>query len=266
MAGKRPSHGNDPPTGGKPSRKRPGSAGGSSLPGFASGASRSRQELTFGRQGGASHAPHPSRGGQDGTTRQANPDHFVPAPEAGFARYGRNDSDVPQYVRDVTPGRPPIDGDHEFGARVEGDVRPTRGREIRETDDGGYEQRPITSTGRAKTGYDQDLQLHPDFAPQGVRESLLPKVKVDSFYAHAEADVAWHMRQAAARGEPYDGVIVEDSTPCGSRTFDMDRQRVCDSLLPGMLPPGRTLTVWSTVDGGQTFYRKVYEGTGVHIK
>jgi len=29
-----------------------------------------------------------------------------------------------------------------------------------------------------------------------------------------------------------------------------------------MIARGSTLTIWATVDGGQTFYRKVIEGTG----
>ncbi|GAA3215069.1 hypothetical protein GCM10010532_041810 [Dactylosporangium siamense] len=36
----------------------------------------------------------------------------------------------------------------------------------------------------------------------------------------------------------------------------------CESTLADVIPQGSSLTIWATIDGGLTFYRKVYVGTG----
>jgi hypothetical protein len=80
-----------------------------------------------------------------------------------------------------------------------------------------------------------------------------------SFFSHPESQVAWEMRQP---GGPREATMVVDNTPCGSRSFDQARFDSCEAMLPGMIPRGSTLTIWATVDGGQTFHRRVIEGTG----
>ncbi len=91
-------------------------------------------------------------------------------------------------------------------------------------------------------------------------------VPPDVFFAHAESRVAADMRARAREGEPADAEVVLDNTPCGSRSFDSSYPLTCERLLPGMIPAGSRLTIWSTVDGGQTFHQKVIVGTGSLIR
>lgn len=60
--------------------------------------------------------------------------------------------------------------------------------------------------------------------------------------------------------------VVIDNSVCGSRDFDQHGYLTCDRLLPGAIPAGDTMTVWGSVDGGQTFFRKTFTGTGGLIR
>jgi hypothetical protein len=60
--------------------------------------------------------------------------------------------------------------------------------------------------------------------------------------------------------------VVLDNTVCGSRDYDLTRDLTCDRLLPGAIPAGDTMTVWGSVDGGQTFFSRTFTGTGSLIR
>jgi hypothetical protein len=60
--------------------------------------------------------------------------------------------------------------------------------------------------------------------------------------------------------------VVLDNSVCGSRSFDQQGFLTCDRLLPSVIPAGDTMAVWGSVDGGQSFFRKTFTGTGSLIR
>jgi len=82
-----------------------------------------------------------------------------------------------------------------------------------------------------------------------------------TFYQHVESKVAAQMRR--------DGIasadLIVDNTVCGSNQHDQEHEWSCERILPAILPAGSQLTVWLTRDGGQTWWRATYTGTGERI-
>ncbi|MDR7321136.1 MULTISPECIES: DddA-like double-stranded DNA deaminase toxin [Catenuloplanes] len=133
--------------------------------------------------------------------------------------------------------------------RPEGVNRPTTGQRV---DDPNAE--PVYSGGRDR-GPANDVdhsRIHrpPDGAPWPQAPDVL--------YQHVEMKIAADMR---AGGDTHAEVVLDNGT-CGTRARDQRNGVDCDTLLPGVLPAGSTMTVWTTTDGGQTYYRKTYQGDG----
>jgi hypothetical protein len=60
----------------------------------------------------------------------------------------------------------------------------------------------------------------------------------------------------------------EATYAAGSETVGFDMYGgawACDKILPSILPQGSRLTVWVTRDGGRTWWRGTYVGTGERI-
>jgi Double-stranded DNA deaminase toxin A len=193
--------------------------------------------LRAGRAGQGSTNPGSSGTSPTRPRSGAEPYRFEPV-TPGFTPHSRTDPQLPPDLRNAGDG---------FLPRPPDTDRATVGH---------YDGRPITSGGPRSLADDLDYTLveRPDGRPMPVP----PR----EFYRHAESVVAADMR---ARGLDSAEMVV-DNTPCGSRQRDQDYPHSCDRLLPGMIPRGSTLTVWSTIDGGQTYYRKVYVGTGEYIR
>ena len=88
------------------------------------------------------------------------------------------------------------------------------------------------------------------------------------FERHVESKVAARMREEARRRPevaPHAEVVI-DNTTCGTNDRDRDYEWTCDKVLPSILPRGSTLVVWSTCDGGRSFWRRAYHGTGERIR
>jgi hypothetical protein len=88
------------------------------------------------------------------------------------------------------------------------------------------------------------------------------------FDRHVESKVAARMRdEARERPEtPSRAEVVLDNTTCGTNERDRDSPWTCHKVLPPILPRGSTLVVWTTCDGGRTFWRHGYRGTGERIR
>ncbi|MDP9792373.1 hypothetical protein J2S43_000885 [Catenuloplanes nepalensis] len=133
--------------------------------------------------------------------------------------------------------------------RPEDTRRPTTGQRV---DDPNAE--PVHSGGRDRSPADDVDYSRIPRPPDGGTWPTTPSL----LYQDVEMKVAAQMR---ANGDT-DAEVVLDNGPCGSRSFDQDNGYNCDTLLRGVLPEGSTMTVWTTTDGGQTFFKKVYEGDG----
>jgi hypothetical protein len=143
------------------------------------------------------------------------------------------------------------DASRDFEARPEGTDRPTRGSY---RSDGDSDPTDISS-GRQR-GANQDLD-HTRLQTTDGRPLRGQPLSFD----HAEATPAQRMRADGRSTE-----VVLDNTTCGTRAFDSSGPLTCARLLPGMMPAGSTMTVWGSVDGGQTFFRGVITGTGSLIR
>jgi len=137
---------------------------------------------------------------------------------------------VPRHIRDIGLLR----------ARPAGTSRPTAGR---------FNGEPIESGGLDR-GIANDLDHDPLRGPPVT------------FYQHAESKAAARMRQANLR----EAELAIDNTVCGTNEHDRTYAWTCDKILPSILPPGAQLTVWVTRDGGQTWWRSTYVGTGERIR
>lgn len=147
--------------------------------------------------------------------------------------------DAPQHVREAAEG---------FEARVSGKPRQTTAV---------YEGRKLVSGGRERELAD-DLAYERIRGEGGRRYPLVPNV----LYEHAEMKVAADMR----RRKPANVEVVLDNSICGTRELDRRYPLTCDKLLPDAMPAGSRMTIWATVDGGNTFYRKIIEGTGSLVR
>jgi hypothetical protein len=89
-----------------------------------------------------------------------------------------------------------------------------------------------------------------------------------TYWQHVESKVAARMRDEARRrpDTPPRAEVVIDNTVCGTNERDRAHPWVCDKVLSGILPRDSTLVVWTTCDGGRTFYRRAYRGTGERIR
>jgi hypothetical protein len=88
------------------------------------------------------------------------------------------------------------------------------------------------------------------------------------FDRHVESKVAARMRDEA-RGRPETpphAEVVLDNTTCGTNERDRNSPWTCHKVLPSILPRDSTLVVWTTCDGGRTFRRHAYHGTGERIR
>ncbi len=83
-----------------------------------------------------------------------------------------------------------------------------------------------------------------------------------TFYQHVESKVAARMR----RDNLATGDLVIDNTVCGSNRHDLDYAWGCEKIMPAILPAGSRLTVWVTRDGGHSWWKRTYTGTGERIK
>jgi hypothetical protein len=137
---------------------------------------------------------------------------------------------VPQRVHDAGP----------FLPRPDGANRPTAGSFNGQAIESGGNDRSIAA----------DLDHDPLRGPPVT------------FYQHAESKAAAQMRQAHSDT----GELVIDNTVCGTNTRDRDYAWTCNKILPSILRPGSRLTVWLTRDGGQTWWRATYVGTGERIR
>jgi len=144
---------------------------------------------------------------------------------------------VPDHVRAAGAG---------FLPRAEGTNRPTTGV---------FRGVLIESGGGDKAAAARDLHHDPLRGPPVT------------FYQHAESKAAAWMRTTWRRtNKPPNAEIIVDNTVCGSNQRDQDHAWACERILPSILPPNSRLTVWVTRDGGRTWWRGVYRGTGERIK
>lgn len=79
-----------------------------------------------------------------------------------------------------------------------------------------------------------------------------------TFYQHTESKAAARMRQRKIAAAD----LVIDNTVCGTNDNDQTHGWACDKILPA----GSRLTVWVTRDGGLTWWRGTYVGTGERIR
>ena len=103
-----------------------------------------------------------------------------------------------------------------------------------------------------------DRSIADDLEIRRLRDGTPP----DPVYRHVEGKVAAWMRR--------DGVesanLAIDNTTCGSNERDRTAPFSCERLLPSILPPLARLTIWSTRDGGRTWWRADFIGTGERIR
>lgn len=143
------------------------------------------------------------------------------------------------------------DASRGFQPRVAGDRRPTSGS---------YRSAGDSSSTDISSGRDPSLSQDLDHSRINSQSGRPLPVAPESF-DHAEARPAHQMRT-----DGRDTEVVVDNSTCGSRSFDRDSSTSCDTLLPGMIPADSRMTVWGSVDGGQTFFRRVIDGTGSLIR
>jgi len=156
----------------------------------------------------------------------------------------------------------------DFAARTGGTNRPTEGA-YRYRDDVGSDPTPVSSSPRDRS-VGNDLDFGRLAADSGRPLRGEPRNAGD-----AEMRAAKQMRQDERSRlaeenpgprEPSHMDVVLDNSTCGSREFDQRMPLTCDQLLPGAMPAGDTMTVYGSVDGGQTFFRKTFTGTGELIR
>ncbi|MEV0733897.1 DddA-like double-stranded DNA deaminase toxin [Polymorphospora sp. NPDC050346] len=82
-----------------------------------------------------------------------------------------------------------------------------------------------------------------------------------TFYDHAESKAAAHLRRSGGTGAD----LAIDNTVCGTNERDQGYPWTCDKILPAILPAGSRLRVWVTRDGGETWWHRIYTGTGERI-
>ncbi|WP_121154917.1 DddA-like double-stranded DNA deaminase toxin [Micromonospora pisi] len=210
-------------------------------------------------RGGGPTAPGGGRAPVDAGRGTSPPGYFDPR-TPGWERFERGQA--PESVREAGSHLSPRTG-----------IRETNGR----------------SDGRDySSGNDRSLadDLLPSRVPRDFSRlpydpsdpGLNPRGRPNSFFQHAESQVAREMRDDARPTRNPDGSVtppvgvthrelVIDNGVCGTRGFEVQQGPgpSCDALLPDMMPEGSTLTVWSTTDGGETFFRKIYTGTGRYI-
>jgi len=156
----------------------------------------------------------------------------------------------------------------DFTSRPGGTNRPTEGA-YRYRDDVGSDPTPVSSSPRDRS-VGNDLDYGRLTADSGHPLRGEPRNAGD-----AEMRAAKELRQDERSRlaeenpvprEPRHLDVVLDNSTCGSREFDQNKPLTCDQLLPGAMPAGDTMTVYGSVDGGQTFFRKTFTGTGELIR
>ncbi|MEV0392908.1 DUF6244 family protein [Polymorphospora rubra] len=123
--------------------------------------------------------------------------------------------------------------------RPAGSTRPTQGY---------LDGTPVTSGGGDRT-LAADLDHDPLRGPPVT------------FYDHAESKAAAHMRRTGRT----ESDLAIDNTVCGTNDRDKTYPYTCDKILPAILPTGSRLRVWVTRDGGNTWWHRIYTGTGERI-
>jgi hypothetical protein len=83
-----------------------------------------------------------------------------------------------------------------------------------------------------------------------------------TYWQHVESKVAARMRREHRRHAE----VTIDNTVCGTNERDRNYPFTCDKVLPSILPAGSRLVVWVTCDGGRSFWRHAYDGTGERIR
>ena len=96
----------------------------------------------------------------------------------------------------------------------------------------------------------EDLEPHRGMGPLSVT------------FDHVEGKVAARMRREGLS----EGEVVVNNVVCGNNPWDRTADYTCQRVLPSVLPSSSGLTVWGTVDGGVTWWRATYEGTGERIR
>ncbi|MFI7607744.1 DddA-like double-stranded DNA deaminase toxin [Micromonospora sp. NPDC049366] len=206
--------------------------------------------------------------------KHAVPQFHMPTPRAGRAAGGgpsgsggqRRPGQSPptsQPLQPVTPGWTQVPGQaapqhvrtaaQDFQPRYSGEPRPTTAS---------YNGQTITSGGGQR-------HLADDLAHERLRRDdgrpypQAPNV----LFEHPEMKVAADLREQLRRnGTVADAEVVVDNSMCGTRPFDQNYPLTCDKLLADTMPAGSRMTVWSTLDGGATFYQNVITGTGRLIR
>lgn len=97
-----------------------------------------------------------------------------------------------------------------------------------------------------------------------------------TLYTHVEPKVAADLRRlhnakvaAAEPGtkvEPVKAEVVLDNGTCGTRSFEVNNSDSCWNLLAHVMPKDSEMSLWSTTDGGRTFYHAIVIGTGRYLR
>ena len=164
-------------------------------------------------------------------TAPDNPPAETPREPVPVAPGWKRPFEVPEHIRSAGARLRP---------RPAGDRRPTAG----------VFQGEVIHSGGKDTSIAADL----DHVP-------LPQPPV-TLWQHVESKVAARMRQDQLRHAE----VAIDNTVCGSNPHDLDYPWGCERTLPSILPAGSRLVVWVTRDGGQSWWRRAYTGTGERIK
>lgn len=83
-----------------------------------------------------------------------------------------------------------------------------------------------------------------------------------TFYEHVESKVTAAMR----RENRQHAEVVIDNVVCGTSERDKNDRWTCDKALESTMPAGSRLVVWTTCDGGRSFWRRAYFGTSERIR
>jgi len=175
----------------------------------------------------------------------------VPQSMVGGEPVGRDPPAAgPVTARWVRASRPPewVDtGGVRFAPRAPVDGRVTSGI----LTGGSIEGESLSSGGHDKALAD-DLDL-----PR-LRDGTPPAV----VYRHVEGQAAARLRRSSVnRAE-----LAIDNTMCGSNERDFSAPFTCERLLASIMPAGSQLRVWSTSDGGYSWWLAVFTGTGERIR
>lgn len=129
----------------------------------------------------------------------------------------------------------------------------------------GTDMRPRTpEDDRFTMGVLDGERIHSGGDDQHLADDLIwpRKAPPVTYWQHVESKVAARMRDEKRQHAE----VTIDNTPCGSAPDERDYVWGCDRVLPGILPAGSTLVVWTTCDGGRSFWRRTYHGTGERIR